>query len=92
MIIKISDKAKEKMAKDFKTDSDENYVRIQVKAINWAGPNLGLALDGLKDSDEVIEQDGFRFVVSTEIYDMFKTVEINYASSWLYKDYVLTYS
>ena len=34
MEIKISDKAKEQMAKDFKTDSDENYIRIHVKSIN----------------------------------------------------------
>lgn len=65
-MLNITDEAKAKLAEYFE-GKDAEPVRIYL-AMGCGGAQLALALDAVKDTDEVVEVDGYTLVIDKELY------------------------
>ncbi|MGE4505715.1 MAG: IscA/HesB family protein [Desulfovibrionaceae bacterium] len=66
-MIDLTDAAKEKLGEYF-DGKEVEPIRIYL-AMGCGGPQLALALDSAKDTDEVAEVGGFKLVVDKKLYD-----------------------
>ncbi len=53
-------------------------VRIFLHSGGCGGPQLAMAFDEVKTSDEVVQIDGIKFVVEKELIEAAKPISINY--------------
>ena len=80
-MFEVTEKASN-MIKDFLKDKDEfPPLRLMLSQGGWSGPSLGLALDELKDGDELFTDRGLTFVVEKEFYEKIKPVKVDYVES-----------
>lgn len=80
-MFEITEKASN-MIKDFLKDKDEfPPVRLMLSQGGWSGPSLGLALDELKEGDELFTDRGLTFVVEKEFYEKIKPVKVDYVET-----------
>ncbi len=74
-MIEISDLAKAKFT-EFFADKDIEPIRIYL-AMGCGGAQLALALDQAKETDKVVEIDGFTIVIDKQMYEEGKTFSID---------------
>lgn len=74
-MIEMTETAQEKIAEYFE-GKDAEPVRIYL-AMGCGGAQLALALDSVKDTDEVAEINGFTVVVDKQLYDEGKNFTID---------------
>lgn len=67
--------------KSFFADKDIMPVRVFVSGGGWAGPSLALALDEQKDSDEVFEVDGFKFIAEKEFLKQASPIKVDFMAT-----------
>ena len=67
--------------KNFFADKDVMPIRVFVASGGWAGPSVALALDEQKDTDEVFEVDGFKFIAEKEFLKQASPVKIDFMST-----------
>lgn len=80
-MFEVTEKASD-MIKNFLKDREElPAIRLMLAQGGWSGPQLGLALDELRDDDESFDDRGLTFVVEKEFYEKIKPVSIDYVTT-----------
>ena len=80
-MFEVTEKASE-MIKNFLKDREElPAIRLMLAQGGWSGPQLGLALDELRNDDESFDDRGLTFVVEKEFYRQIKPVTIDYVTT-----------
>ena len=80
-MFEVTEKASE-MIKDFLKDKDEiPAIRLMMSQGGWSGPSLGLALDELRDDDEVFDDRELKFVVEKDFYEKIKPIKVDYVET-----------
>ncbi len=64
-MVEVTQAATAQIAEYFK-DKDPMPVRIFLNSGGWAGPSIAMALDESKDTDEIFEIDGYKYIVDKE--------------------------
>lgn len=68
--------AKEQLDQHF-DGKDKEPIRIYM-ASGCGGPRLGLALDNQKDGDQVLDVDGYTFLVESALFEEGKPMTVNF--------------
>ncbi len=76
-MVEVTEAASKQIAEYF-TDKDPVPVRIFVNSGGWGGPSLAMALDEAKDTDEVYEIDGFKYVVDKEFLKEATPIKVDF--------------
>ena len=80
-MFEVTEKASD-MIKNFLKDRENlPAIRLMLAQGGWSGPQLGLALDELRDDDESFDDRGLTFVVEKEFYEKIKPVTIDYVTT-----------
>ena len=58
-------------------DKEKSPIRVYLAPGGCSGPMMSLALDEPNDSDEVMEQEGYKFVVDKDLYEKAKPISID---------------
>ncbi len=77
-MFQISDKASEVMKEYFKDRKEAPSVRIVLNEGGWAGPALGMVLDGPLEEDEVINKNGNTFIINKELLKQVQPVKVDF--------------
>ena len=77
-MLKVTKKAIDKIAEYFK-DKEVKPIRIFLNSGGWGGPSIAMALDELKDTDDVFDIDGFQFVVDKEFLREAEPITVDFA-------------
>jgi iron-sulfur cluster assembly protein len=77
-MLKVTKKATDKIAEYFQ-DRDVKPIRIFLNSGGCGGPSTAMALDELKDTDEVFDIDGFQFVVDKEFLKEAEPIKVDFA-------------
>ncbi len=76
-MIEVTKAASEQIAEYFK-DKDPVPVRIFVNSGGWGGPSIAMALDEAKDTDEVYEVDGFKYVADKDFLKEATPIKVDF--------------
>lgn len=90
MVVKLTDKAKEKLRELLTTKENAKMLRLYVVGYGWGGPSFGMALDEPKDGDIELEVDGFNFLVEDSLSGVYDAFSVDYSDSWLRKGFVVS--
>ena len=77
-MIEVTKLATEQIAEYFK-GKEVSPIRIFLNAGGWGGPSLAMALDESKDTDQVFEIDGFKYIVDKEFMEKAKPINIDFS-------------
>jgi len=77
-MLEVTKLATDKIAEYFK-DKEVKPIRIFLNSGGCGGPSLAMALDELKDTDDVFDIDGFRFVVDKEFLKEAEPIKVDFA-------------
>ena len=75
-MLNLTDGAKELLDQHFANKSEIPLIRVYLAA-GWGGPQLGLALDEQKETDEVINSNGYTFIMEKSLTQTAGQVEID---------------
>lgn len=75
-VLELSAIAKEKLDEYF-SDKPKQSIRIYLAAGGCSGPKLALALDDKKDDDDLLEAEGYQFVIQRELLAQAAPLSIN---------------
>lgn len=90
MVIKISDKAKDKL-KDVVSEKDPNkFLKIYIAGYGWGGPSFGMALEESRNNDEKVEAEGFDFLIAEDLKGVYEKFTIDYSENWLRKGFTVS--
>ncbi len=84
MIIKLTDKAKERILEHNKNGVP---VKVKITGYSWCGANFGVVSEKQENDDKVYNVDGANIVVSSDLIGSMKGMTINYSSNWLFKGF-----
>ena len=87
-LIKVTPEAIEEFNKiKQKSKNSENaMLRISFGGMGWGGPSFRLALDELKDEDDIVEvHEGIKIVYNKSIGKWLKGTVIYFSNSWFGK-------
>ena len=76
-MIEVTEAAAQQIAEYFK-GKEIAPIRIFLNEGGWAGPSLAMALDEPKDSDNVIDVNGFQFIMDKEFFEKAKPVKVDF--------------
>ena len=76
-MLEITKSATDKIAEYLK-DREVTPIRIFLNAGGCGGPSLAMALDELRDTDNVFEIDGFKFVVDKEFMKEAEPIKVDF--------------
>ena len=62
-MFQVTEKASEMITSFLKDKDEPSYVRVFLSQGGWSGPSLGMALDEPKDNDEIIEDNGIKYLI-----------------------------
>ena len=74
-MLELTESARKELEAFF-ADKQKETIRIFASS-SCCGPRLGMALDEERDTDIVIEKDGFTFCMDKELLDQVKSVKID---------------
>ena len=77
-MLKVTQKAIDKIAEYLK-DKEVKPIRIFLNSGGCGGPSTAMALDELKDTDDVFDIDGFQFVVDKEFLREAEPITVDFA-------------
>ena len=77
-MLKVTKKAIDKIAEYLK-DKEVKPIRIFLNSGGCGGPSTAMALDELKDTDDVFDIDGFQFVVDKEFLREAEPITVDFA-------------
>lgn len=75
-MLTVTDAAKAQMD-EFFADKPKSPIRVYLSQGGCSGPRLGLALDEKNDADEVLEAQGYTFLVEKELYAQAKPLSVD---------------
>ena len=93
IVIKVSSEAAAEFKKiAAKSDNPEKQmIRIAYGGAGWSGPRLGLALEELKHTNDiVVESAGIKVVYSKDLASYVSGMSIEYSDKWYNKGFRLT--
>ena len=76
-MIEVTESASKQIAEYFK-DKEIAPVRIFLNSGGWGGPSLAMALDEPKESDDVYEIDGFKYIVDQEFMEKVQPIKVDF--------------
>lgn len=89
-MIYVTDTAKNELQKHLAEKALENHtIRLYMTSFGWGGPRFGLALDELVEGDQLIEAEGFNFVMERDLYDTYKPFDVGFSKGWLGKGFTV---
>jgi iron-sulfur cluster assembly protein len=77
-MLKVTKSAIDKIAEYFK-GKEVSPIRIFLNSGGCGGPSTAMALDELKDTDDVFDIDGFQFVVDKEFLKDAEPITVDFA-------------
>ncbi len=77
IMLEVTDTATTQIAEYFK-DKDVAPIRIFLNEGGWGGPGLAMALDEPKDTDNVFDIDGYKYIVNKEFMDKVQPVKVDF--------------
>jgi iron-sulfur cluster assembly protein len=77
-MLKVTKKAIDKIA-EYLQDKEVKPIRIFLNSGGCGGPSTAMALDELKDTDDVFDIDGFQFVVDKEFLKDAEPITVDFA-------------
>jgi iron-sulfur cluster assembly protein len=77
-MLKVTKKAIDKIA-EYLQDKEVKPIRIFLNSGGCGGPSTAMALDELKDTDDVFDIDGFQFVVDKEFLKEAEPITVDFA-------------
>ena len=77
-MLKVTKKATDKIAEYFQ-NREVKPIRIFLNSGGCGGPSTAMALDELKDTDDVFNIDGFQFVVDKEFLKEAEPITVDFA-------------
>jgi iron-sulfur cluster assembly protein len=78
-MLEVTEKANE-MIKGFLQGKDLQSIRI-IMTSGCGGPNLGMALDEPKETDEVIKDNGLTFLIDKTLYEDAQPIRVDFIDS-----------
>lgn len=75
MDVKLNKETAEKI-KTILSENEKSALRFDIIAFGWGGPVFDIVLDEQKDSDEVVEIEGVKFVAEKDIKPFIRDIEI----------------
>lgn len=77
----LTEKAIE-MIKEFLKDKDESSkVRVMVVDGGCSGPSLGMALDEIREGDEVFSKNGMTFMIQKSLFESAQPITVDYITT-----------
>jgi len=83
MVIDVTDVAREELKKLLEAKKTDKQLKIYIAAYGWGGPTFGLALDELKDGDDLVKNDDFNFVIEEGLSQNYGKFTVDYSDNWL---------
>lgn len=74
----VTEKASEMIRAFFETRGKVEPLRIHVAGMSCSGPQMGMSLDESNENDTLFEQDGFTFIIATELLEKAQPIEVDY--------------
>lgn len=81
-MLTLSQPAKDQLDAYF-ADKEKTPIRIFLTSGGCSGPQLALALDDPKDTDDVLEEGGYRFLVDKELLEQAKPLGVDFTDRGL---------
>ena len=78
-MVEVTESATKQIAEYF-NGKEVSPIRVFLNEGGWGGPSLAMALDEPKDSDEVYEIEGFKYVVDKDFMEKAKPVKIDFTT------------
>lgn len=76
-MIEVTEAATQQIATYFE-GKDVSPIRIFLNEGGWSGPALAMALDELKDDDDVYDIDGFKYIVDKDFMERATPIKIDF--------------
>ena len=76
-MLEVTKSATEKISEYLK-DREVTPIRIFLNAGGWGGPSLAMVLDEQKDTDNVFDIDGFKFIVDKEFMKEAEPIKVDF--------------
>ena len=89
MLIDVTYDAKVELEKLLKEKGTNKQLRIYVAGYGWGGPSFGLALDGQKPGDELVNNQDFEFLVEGGLGKTIEKFTIDYSNNWLRRGFTV---
>ena len=89
-MFEVTPKAHEMVKEFLKDREDIPPIRIVLSQGGWSGPSLGMALDELRDEDEVFDQGDIKYVVDKNLLDQVKPIKVDYVNSAMGSGFSIT--
>jgi iron-sulfur cluster assembly protein len=77
-MLEITNLATDKLNEYFK-DKERKPIRIFLNSGGCGGPSLALALDEQKNTDDVFDIDGFKYIVDKELMKEAEPIKVDFA-------------
>ena len=82
-MFEVTEKASVKLKELLKDREDIPGIRIVLSQGGWAGPSLGMALDGPGDKDEVFDDRELTYIIEKGLYETVKPIKVDYVNSYM---------
>ena len=76
-MFEVTQSATEQIAEYF-NGKEVSPIRIFLNEGSWGGPGLAMALDEPRDTDDVFEIDGFKYIVNKDFIEKAKPIKVDY--------------
>ena len=77
-MLEVTKKATDKIA-EYLQDREVQPIRIFVNAGGCGGPGLAMALDEPKDTDDVFDIEGFKYIVDKEFMKEAEPIKVDFS-------------
>ena len=77
-MVEVTESATKQIAEYFK-DKEVAPIRIFLHSGGWGGPALAMALDEPKNTDDVYDIEGFKYIVNKEFMEKVKPIKIDFS-------------
>ncbi len=77
-MLEITKSAKDKIAEYFK-DREIVPIRIFLFTEGCGGPSLTMALDGPKETDDVFDIDGFKYIIDKDLLQEAEPIKVDFS-------------
>ena len=89
-MLEITKSATEKIAEYLK-DKEVTPIRIFLNTGGCGGPSLAMALDEVKDTDDVFDIDGFKYIVDKEFMKEAESIKVDFSGFGFQFDYAIEF-
>jgi len=77
-MFEVTETATEKVKEFFKSRDGISPLRVFIAGAGCSGPQLGMALDEPGENDEIIETEGFTFLIEKPLLAEAKPIKVDY--------------